>query len=73
VRLVDEAVAVIDPFAVQADGGPAQRLQLQAGRGDDDVGVEVFAGFERDAGGVEVVDVVGDDCGAAVVDGYLGA
>ena len=49
--------------------GAAERLQLQAGGGDDDVGVEVPAGFERDAGGVDMVDVVGDHLGAAVGDG----
>jgi len=43
-------------------------LQLQAGRGDDDVGIEVRTGFERDTGGVEVADVVGDHGGAALAD-----
>ncbi len=68
VRLVDEAVAGIDLDAVQADRGAAERLQLQAGGGDDDVGIEVLTGFECDTGGVEMVDVVGDHVGAAVGD-----
>ena len=46
----------------------AEGLQLQAGGGDDDVGVEVLPGLQRDAGGVEVVDVVGDHLDAAVAD-----
>ena len=71
VRLVDETLGGIDLFAVHADRGPAQRLQLQARGGDDDVGVEMPAGLERDTGGVEMVDVVGDHVGAAGADGVV--
>ena len=46
----------------------AERLQLQSGGGDDDVGVEALAGRQHDAGGVDVVDVVGHHLGAAIAD-----
>ena len=71
VGFVDEAVAGIDFYAVQADRGPAERLQLQAGGRHDDVGIEVSTGFECDTGGVEMVDVVSDHIGAAIADGAV--
>ena len=51
--------------------GAAERLQLQAGGGDDHVGVQMLAGFQCNAGGVEVIDVIGDHFRAAFVDREL--
>ena len=50
------------------DRDTAERLQLQAGGGDDDVGVDALTGPQHDAGRVDVVDVVGHDLRAAVAD-----
>jgi len=55
--LVDETVSDIDLGAVQADRGPPSACSCRPCR-NDDVGIEVAAGFECDTGGVEVVDVV---------------
>lgn len=71
VRLVDKAIPRVDLDAVEADRGPAKRLQLQAGGGDDNVRIEVPTGFECNTGGVEVVDMVGDHLGAAAGDGVV--
>ena len=46
----------------------AERLQLQSGGGHDQVGVDPLAGRQHDAGGVDVVDVVGHHLGAAFAD-----
>ena len=67
-RLVDESVLRFDLLAVEADRRAPERLQLQAGGGDDDVGVEVLSRIQRDAGGVDVVDVVGHQFDAAGAD-----
>ncbi len=68
VRLVDEPILWLDLVAVEADGGAAECLQLQTGGGDDDVGVEVLSGLQRDARRVDMIDVAGDDLSAAVAD-----
>ena len=67
----DEPLVRVDLLAVDADPDAAQRLQLDAGRGDDDVGVEVSAGAQRDAGGVHVVDVIGHHVDVARRDGLV--
>ena len=39
--------------------------EVEAGRGDDDVGLELLAGFQQDALLGEAFDLVGDDGGLA--------
>jgi len=43
----------------------AEHVEVEAGGSDDDVGVELLAGFGADAGFVERFDFVGDDGGLA--------
>ena len=50
VLLVDEPVLRLDLGAVDAQQHAAERLQLQAGGGDDDVGVDAFTRTQHDAG-----------------------
>ena len=68
VCLVGEPVLWLDLGAVHGDPHAAECLQLQAGGGHDDVGVEVPAGLEHDAGCVDVVDMVGDHLEGALAD-----
>ena len=42
--------------------------EVEAGRGDDDVGLQLLAGFQQDALLGEAVDLVGDDGGLAGLD-----
>lgn len=53
-------------LAVDVEIDPAEEPHVQARRRDDEVGVEVVAGLERDPGLGEPLDPVGDDGGAAV-------
>src|SRR3954454_13598796 len=66
--LVVQRSREIDRAAVDADLEPAEHLQVQPGRGDDDVGFELAAIPELDATLREGVDLVGDDGGALVAD-----
>ena len=66
--LVDEAVLRLDLGAVDAQRDAAERLQLKSGGGDDHVGIDALPGPQHDAGGVDVVDVVGDHLDPAVAD-----
>ena len=40
-------------------------VEIEAGRGDDDVGLELLAGLQQDAVLGEALDLVGDDGGLA--------
>ena len=61
----------VDLLPVDADRDAAERLQLYAGRGDDGIGVEVPTRFQHDAGGVHVIDVVGDHLDLPGGDGLI--
>ena len=50
-------------------GDLAERDEREAGGRDDDVGIEVLARLELDAGLGERLDVVGHDRSAALLDG----
>src|SRR3546814_7986803 len=54
-------LAPIDGIAVDAYRNLAGDRELEAGRGDDDVGVEMLAGLQLDAALVETLDMIGDD------------
>ncbi len=54
-----------DRLAIDADGDFARDRELEAGGGNDHVGVEMLARFELDAGLVEAFDMIGDDRGLA--------
>ena len=54
--------------AVDGQLDPADEQQLQAGRRDDDIGLELVTGLEADAGAGEGVDPVGDHRGTPVAD-----
>ena len=66
-----EPVVRRDLLPVDADRDAAERLQLYAGRGDDDVGVEMPARAQRDSGGIHVIDVVGDHLHVPGADGVI--
>ena len=51
--------------AIDRDRRTAHGDEFEAGRGDDDVGVEALAGRQHDAVLVEGLDLVGDDVGLA--------
>src|SRR5438067_1377431 len=55
-------------FAVDHEGDVAERAEVEAGRGDDDVGLEAVAALQLDAGLGEALDLVGDDRGLAGMD-----
>ena len=58
--------AEVDRLAVDLELQAAERQHLQPGRGDHDVGLELAARREPDAGLGERLDRVGDDLRAAV-------
>ncbi len=66
-----EPVVRVDLLPVDADRDAAKRLQLDAGRGDDDIGVEPLTRAKRDTGRIHVIDVVGDHVDVAVADGLV--
>ena len=68
VLLEDESVVGLDLRAIDAEGHAAQCLQLQPRRGDDHVGVDVLTGLQRDAAGVDVIDLIGHHIDAALAD-----
>ncbi|PAV72389.1 hypothetical protein WR25_15956 [Diploscapter pachys] len=56
--------------AVHRHDHPAQYLEPEPGRRDDDVGRQVLAGLEHNAAFAEALDVIGFDRGAATTDGF---
>jgi hypothetical protein len=58
--LVGEVLGQVHGHPVHGQLDAAERLQVEAGRGDDDVGFEVLARRELDAVGREALDPVGD-------------
>ena len=68
---VDEPVLRLDLRAVDAQLHTAERLQLQAGGGDDDVGIDALTRTQHDAGPVEMVDVVGHHIRTTIADGRV--
>ena len=67
--LVGHELAEAARLAVDTHLDAAEDLELQAGGGDDDIGLQLLAGFEPDATLGESVDLVGDDRGLAGADG----
>jgi len=65
---VGDGVAEGEGLAVDGDGDVAQDAEVEAGGGDDDVGLEDLAGLEFDALGEEAGDVAGFDGGVAGFD-----
>ena len=60
----------IKRFSVYREGDIAKRQQVEAGRGDDDIGIEMIAGCQSDACFGEILDVIGDDGGLAGRDAF---
>jgi hypothetical protein len=67
--LVVQRAGEIDRAAIDADLKAAEHLQIEPGRGDDDVGLEFAAVLEPDAPRREGVDLVGHHRGATTLDG----
>ena len=67
---VDQDLALVRLLAVDLELHPAEEEQVQPGRGDDHVGLQLLARLELDPARGEVVDAVGDDLGAAVVERF---
>ena len=67
--LVGHGRGEIERLAVLADLGTAEQLHVQTRCGDDDVGRELLARAQLDAGLGEAVDGVGHHVGAAFADG----
>ena len=55
-------------LAVNADLRLAQRDQIEPGRGDDDISFKFAPRFQFDAGGREMIDMIGHNFGAAFGD-----
>ena len=66
--LVGQLARKIDGAAVDVDLEAAEHLQIEPGRGDDDVGVELAAVLQPDAFLSETVDLGGHDRSALVPD-----
>ena len=66
--LVVQGARKIDRAAVDADLEAAEHLQIEAGGGDDDVGLEFAAVLQPDACCGEGVDLAGDHRGALFPD-----
>ena len=65
---IGDGVGEVERLAVDREVDVAQHAEVEAGRGDDDVGLELLAGLQQDALLGEAVDLVGDDGGLAGLD-----
>ena len=61
--LVEHALAESLCLAIDDELHPSEDLQIQPGRGDDDVGFKVLARFQQDAGLAKGFDRVGFERG----------
>ena len=62
---IGDGLGEIQRLAVDDEVDVAQDVQVEAGGGDDDVGLELLAGLQQDARFGEAVDLVGDHRGLA--------
>ena len=58
---IGHALAEVFHLAVDSQLNPAQHLQLKAGGCHDDIGLQLAAGFQRDATFRKGLDVIRDD------------
>ena len=65
---VGDRIGEVERFAVDGEVDVAQHVEIEAGGGDDDVGLEVLAGLQADSGFGEPFDLVGDHRGATGTD-----
>ncbi len=63
--LVGQGIGDVARCAVHGEGGAAQRLQLEAGGGDHDIGLQQLATVQPDAAGFKAGNRIGDDLGLA--------
>ena len=62
---IGDRVGEIERLAVDGEIDVAQHVEIEAGGGDDDVGLELLAGLQANAGLGEALDLVGDHRGLA--------
>ena len=65
---IGDGIGEIQRLAVDRKRDVAEHAEIEPGRGDDDVGLELVAGFQENALFGEAVDLVGDDRGLAALD-----
>src|SRR5882757_3445457 len=65
---IGDGVGEIERPAVDSEGDVAEDAEVEAGRGDDDVGFKRLSGFQENSCFDETVDLVGDDGGLAALD-----
>src|SRR6185437_8623265 len=66
---IGHVVGEIERLAVDAEFDVAGGAEVEAGRGNDDVGFQRLAGFQQNAAPGKAVDFVGDHRGPAGLDG----